>query len=73
MTSQRSFNPDLSSFKIPDLANHNNIRILAQKSPQSSRKIQTNFLVHLNLINSGKVKLNRIFSRRNVLCCPIQF
>ena len=48
---------------IPNLTDHNYVRILAHDAAQSARKVETDFRLNLDLIDTGKLVLDGVFER----------
>ena len=72
MPGKSGFDTNLGSLEIPDLTNHDDIRVLTQKGAQSGSKVQADILMHLHLIDTGKVELYRILGSGNVFRCLVQ-
>ncbi len=63
MAGHGRFDGDLSGFHVPDLADHNYIRVLPQKSLESHGKCHADIALHVHLIHSPEVEFHGIF------CC----
>ncbi len=61
MPSERAFNRDLCSFWVADLADHDDVRVLAKRTSESLEKCVAFFMISLCLCNTGQVVLDRIF------------
>jgi hypothetical protein len=57
----RRLDCDIRGFFIADLADHNDVRILAQKRAQRDGKGEASLLAHADLIDAGKLDFSRIF------------
>ena len=66
MARQRRFHADLPGLIIPDLADHDDIRILPEKSLQSSGKCQSDVGMDLDLVDAHEVELNGVFRRTDI-------
>ena len=53
-------------FEIADFTDHDDVRILAEESPQRRRKRQSRLFVDIDLVDAGQVDFGRIFCRGNV-------
>src|SRR3989344_4530619 len=53
-------------FRVPDLAYHNNIRVLPKKRFQPGSKREVHSRIYLNLVNSRKRVFNRVFKGGNI-------
>src|SRR5215213_4757015 len=69
---KRGFDGNFSRFKVADLADKNDIRVLAQERSESSREVQSDLLLHLHLIDAGKVELDRVFRGHDVRLLLVQ-
>ena len=66
MTRQGRFHTDLPGLIIPDLADHNDIRVLPKKSLQRSGKCQPDVGMDLHLVDAHEVELNGVFRRTDI-------
>ncbi len=66
MTSERSIDRQTSCFFISNLADHDDIRILAHQRAQARTESETNLRLHLRLIHARHLILNRIFDSRDI-------
>ena len=66
MPRQRCLYRDFCRLEVADLTDQNDVGILSQKGAQRGRKIQTDLLLHLHLVDSRQLKLNRILSGHDV-------
>ncbi len=62
----RCLDGDVRCFKITNLADHDDVRILAQKGTQSRGKTQVGFFVDIDLIDSWQIDLNWILHATDV-------
>jgi hypothetical protein len=58
---QRRLDCNLRGLEIACLANHDAIRVLAQKRPQNTRKRQTDGIVHRHLYDPFQIVFDRLF------------
>ena len=61
MPCQGSLNRDASCLEIANFTDHDNIGILAQDRAQRHREIKTDLRLNLDLVDAGKLVLDRIF------------
>ena len=54
-------NSDVGGLQITDLAHHQNVRVLAQKSPKRHSKAQARFVLHVDLVDACELDFTRIF------------
>ena len=66
MAGLRGFDGRFGRFGIANLADHDDIGILAQKRPQGRCEIQADLGIHLHLIDAFDVDLHRIFGGGDV-------
>src|SRR5262245_5422149 len=66
VTGERSLDGDFSRFKVANLTDKNDVGILAKERPEGRGEVQTDLLLHLHLVDAGKVELNRIFGGHDV-------
>ena len=59
-------NTDLGGLEVADLADHDDVGILAQKCRSAAAKFSPIFLVHLHLVDAAEVELDRILGRGDV-------
>ena len=52
---------DFGGFHIPDLAHHDDVRILTEEGFQGCGKGHTHFVVHVDLVDALEVELHRVF------------
>src|SRR5450830_297423 len=55
------FDGDVGGLQIADLANHDDVRILAQEGAQRYREAQPGAFVDVDLVDAGQVDFHRIF------------
>ena len=67
MTGQRSFDGCLERLRVADLADHDDVRILAQDRPKTLREREAGLGIGLSLIDAGQPVFDRVFNRRDVL------
>src|SRR5215208_2915840 len=63
---ERGFDGNFSRFKVADLTHKNDVGILAQERSEGSREVQADLFLHLHLIDTGKVELDRVFRGHDV-------
>ena len=66
MPRQRRLNGNASGFRVANFADQNNVRIVAQERSQDMCKGQSNFWLHLHLIDAGNFVFYRIFNGKNL-------
>jgi hypothetical protein len=64
---QRRLDGDLRGLGVADLADHDDIRVLAQDRAQAAGERQLDLGVHLDLANAAQLVLDRILDRDDVL------
>src|SRR5208337_268316 len=65
-TCQGGLDRYLGSLQISDLSHQDDIRVLAQEFSQGGGEIESDGLVHLDLIDAGDVELYRIFGSADI-------
>src|SRR3989344_2224775 len=65
MTGQGGIDRDAGRFRVADLPDHDDIRVLPQYRAQSVGKVQSGPRVDLNLLNSADRVLDRVFYRHD--------
>ena len=66
MAGLRCLDRDVGGFFIADFADHDDVRILAQKRAQRDGEGEASLLAHADLIDSGELDFSRIFDRTEV-------
>src|SRR6516225_10021332 len=66
VTGQSRLDADFRGLEVADLADQNNIGVLAEKSSERSGEVQANLLFHLHLVDSTQLKLDGIFRGHDV-------
>src|SRR6266513_2229906 len=66
VTCESGLNRYLGSFEIANLADENDVWILSQEGTQRGRKVQTDLLLHLNLVHAQQVEFDRVFCGHDV-------
>src|SRR5215472_11433392 len=66
VTGQSRLDADFRGFEVADLADQNNIGVLAEKRSERSGEVQANLLFHLHLVDSTQLKLDGIFRGHDV-------
>ena len=57
---ERGLDRDLRGLEVANLADHDDVRILAQESAQGGGEVETDVLVHLHLVDAVQVELDRV-------------
>ena len=73
MTRLRCLDCDLCGFKVANLANHDDVRVLPEEGAQRFSEIQSLLGVNVNLVNALKVDFYRVFSGRDIALYGIQY
>src|SRR5688572_2755541 len=63
---------DLGSLEVADLADHDDVRILAQEGAQGSRKGESHLRVDIHLVDTAQHDFDRIFGGRDVAVLDVQ-
>ena len=66
MASERGLDPDFRRFKVANLADQNNVGVLAQESPERGGKVQADLFFHLHLVDARQLELDRVFRGHDV-------
>src|SRR6266566_3574384 len=66
VTGQSRLYADFRSFEVADLADKNNIGVLAEEGAQRSGEVQAYLLFHLHLVDSTQLKLDGILRGHDV-------
>ena len=69
---KRRLDGDARGFEVANFADHDDIRILTQDRTQRDGKIETDLRLDLNLIDPGKLILDRIFHGEQLQLGPIE-
>ena len=69
---QRRLHGDLGGLAVADLADHDDVRVLAQDRPQAGGKGQADLRVDLDLADPGKLVLDRVLDRDDVLLPAVE-
>src|ERR1700730_7436753 len=64
---ERGLDPDLGGLEVADLADHDDVRVLAQEAAQRGREVEPDVLVHLHLVDAGEVELHRVLGGADVV------
>ena len=72
MSGNRCLHRNGCSLAIPNLTNHDYIRVLPKDTAQGGCKGQAGFGINLYLINTVNVSLHRVFNRNNIHITGIQ-
>ena len=67
MPGERRADRDLSGLVVPDLPDHDDIRILSQDGAERAREVERDLALHLDLLDPGLPVLDRVFHRHDVL------
>ena len=57
---------DLRGLEVADLADHDDVRVLAQEGAQRRGEVEPDVLVHLHLVDAGEVELHGILGGGDV-------
>ena len=57
---QRGLDRDLRRLQVADLADHDDVRVLAQDRAQRMREGEADLRLHLDLVDAGQLVLDRI-------------
>ena len=66
MACERRLDGDLRRLQIPDLADHDDVRVLAQDRAQRVGKIEPDRRLHLDLVDAGKLIFNGVLHREEL-------
>ena len=66
VTGLRGFDRDLGGFQVADFADHDDVRILAQKGFQRRGERQADAGIDVDLVDAGQVDFRRVLGRRDV-------
>src|SRR5579884_3902250 len=64
---------DVRGFAIAGFADEDDVRVLAQEGAQHASECERDVGIDLNLIDAGKIVLNRIFGSRDIYAGIIDF
>ena len=73
MSGECGLDRDFCRFEVSDLADQDDVRILSQERTQRRGEIESDRLLHLHLIDSRQVELDRIFRGHDVHLGRIHF
>src|SRR3989344_8948358 len=73
VTGKRGLHRELCRFFIPNLANHDNVGVLAENGTETARKSIFDLGTHLALIDTVHVVLYWIFQADNVITFAVEF
>ena len=68
---QRRLNGDVGGFAVADLAHEDDVGRLPQHGADDAGEIEADLVLHLHLIDAGKVVLDRIFGGDDFLVGPV--
>ena len=57
---------DLRGLEVADLADHDDVGVLAQEAAQRGGEVQADVVVHLHLVDAGEVELDRVLGGADV-------
>ena len=63
---ERGLERDLGGLEVADLADHDDVGVLAQEGAQRRREVEPDVLVHLHLVDADEVELDRVLGGRDV-------
>ena len=69
---QRRFDGDLGRLEVPDLPHQDDIGVLAEEGTQGGRKVQSDLLLHLDLVDSVQLEFDGVLGRNNVRIRAVQ-
>ena len=61
MAGERGLDRDLRGLQVADLADHDDVGVLAQDGAQGVRESQPDLGLHLDLVDAGQLILDRVF------------
>src|SRR5690606_18902539 len=64
---QRRLDGDVGSLAVADLADHQNVRVLAHDGTQTGGKAEADARVHLDLCDAGQLVFHRVFHGDNLV------
>ena len=67
MAGERGLHRDLRGLEVADLADHDDVRVLAQEGAQGRGEVEADLLVHLHLVDARQVELDRVLGGGEVL------
>ena len=69
---QRSLDRDLRGLVVADLADHDDVRVLAQDRAQGLGEVEVDLGVDLGLADAGQLVLDRVLDRHDVAAAGVQ-
>ena len=66
MARQRRFDGNLGSLEVPDLADEDDVGVLAEEASESGGEVEADLLARLDLVDPRKVELDRVLGRHDV-------
>ena len=66
MPGQGGLDRNIKGFRIPDLADKDNVRVLTQNGTQCRRERQTEFRAYVDLVKPLDLEFHRIFHGHNI-------
>jgi len=68
----RGFDRDFRSLQVANFADHDDVRVLAQKRAQCRSKSQSDLGVDVDLVDTWEIDFGRIFGRRDIAVFGVQ-
>jgi hypothetical protein len=65
-----AFDADLGRLEVADLADHDDVGVLAQEGAQGGGEVEPDLVVHLHLVDADQVELDRVLGGRDVRARP---
>src|SRR5436305_53213 len=66
MAGERGLDGDLGGLEVADLADQDDVRILPQEGAERGGEVQADRFLHLHLVDTGQIELDRIFRGHDV-------
>ena len=63
---ERGFDRHFGGFEVADLADQDDVRILAQERTQGRREVEADRFLHLHLVDAGQIEFDRVFGGHDV-------
>src|SRR5690606_13836254 len=63
---ERRLDRDLRGLEVSNLADHDDVGVLAKERAQRHREVKPDVIVHLHLVDAGQVVLHRVFRGADV-------
>src|SRR4051812_19875303 len=69
---QSGLDADFRRFEVSDLADHDDVGVLAEEAAEGGGEVEADVLVHLHLVDAGEVEFDRIFGGGDVVARLVQ-